>query len=188
VDPLNVMFWKRWTRSTKCLYQRKGLSLRIPKKKLQLSWSSCPHLSLALLTWLMDQGGEWYRIKNDFHPRQKKAEERLWKLIIVAEEPEDITAVDDEMYKELSAQFCKADARGMCRKRKVCVKFVWSLREFCVKFAWGLREVRLIVSMSSDEGSTQINGSSSFKVVLSYKMSLLILPPKVLSEHCINTL
>jgi hypothetical protein len=29
---------------------------------------------------------------------------RLWKLIIVAEEPEDITAVDDEMYKELSAQ------------------------------------------------------------------------------------
>jgi len=33
-----------------------------------------------------------------------KAKGRLWKLIIVAEEPEDITAVDDEMYKELSAQ------------------------------------------------------------------------------------
>jgi hypothetical protein len=29
----------------------------------------------------------------------KKAEKRLWKLIIVAEEPEDVTVVDDEMYK-----------------------------------------------------------------------------------------
>ena len=48
-------------------------------------------------------------------------EERLWKLIIVAEEPEDITAVDDEMYKDMSAQVREADALG---KRKVCTKFV----------------------------------------------------------------
>jgi hypothetical protein len=31
--------------------------------------------------------------------KAKKTEERHWKIIIVAEEPEDITAVDDEMYK-----------------------------------------------------------------------------------------
>jgi hypothetical protein len=31
--------------------------------------------------------------------KAKKAEKRLWKLIIVAEEPEDVTVVDDEMYK-----------------------------------------------------------------------------------------
>ena len=58
----------------------------------------------------MDQGGEWYRIENSIHLRQKKAEERLWKFIIVAEEPEDITTVDDEMYKDMSAQVCEADA------------------------------------------------------------------------------
>jgi len=36
---------------------------------------------------------------------KKNAKDRLWKLIIVAEEPEDITAVDDEMYNDMSAQF-----------------------------------------------------------------------------------
>ena len=49
---------------------------------------------------------------------KKKAKRRLWKFIIVAEEPEDITAVDDEMYKELSAQCCKADALASVRRRK----------------------------------------------------------------------
>jgi hypothetical protein len=39
-----------------------------------------------------------------------KKKGRLWKLIIVAKEPEDITAVDDEMYKELFAQCRKANA------------------------------------------------------------------------------
>ena len=48
---------------------------------------------------------------------KKKAEERLWKLIIVAEEPEDITAVDDEMYKDLSAQCCKVDELAYVRRR-----------------------------------------------------------------------
>jgi hypothetical protein len=43
---------------------------------------------------------------------------RLWKLIIVAEEPEGITAVDDEIYKELSAQYRKADALASVRRRK----------------------------------------------------------------------
>ena len=41
---------------------------------------------------------------------KKKANGRLWKLIIVAEEPEGIAAVDDEMYNELSAPTRKADA------------------------------------------------------------------------------
>ena len=47
------------------------------------------------------------------------------KLTIVAEEPEDITAVDDEMYNDMSAQVResdKADALACVRKRKVCVK------------------------------------------------------------------
>ena len=54
-------------------------------------------------------------------------EERLWKLTIVAEEPEDITAVDDEMYNDMSAQVRisdNADQLACVRKRKVCVKFV----------------------------------------------------------------
>ena len=59
-----------------------------------------------------------YRKRPSFKAK-KKAEERLWKLTIVAEEPEDITAVDDEMYKELSAQLRKADALACVRKRKV---------------------------------------------------------------------
>ena len=49
-------------------------------------------------------------LKTTFIQGKKKAKGRLWKLIIVAEEPEDITAVDDEMYKELSAQCRKANA------------------------------------------------------------------------------
>jgi hypothetical protein len=67
----------------------------------------------------------WTKEANDteskmtFIQGKKKAEDRLWKLIIVAEEPEDITAVDDEMYKELSAQLRKADALACVRKRKV---------------------------------------------------------------------
>ncbi len=49
-------------------------------------------------------------LKTTYIQGRNKAEGRLWKLSIVAEEPEGITAVDDEMYKELSAQFRKADA------------------------------------------------------------------------------
>ena len=52
---------------------------------------------------------------------KKNAEKRLWKLTIVAEEPEDITAVDDENSNDMSAQVRKSDVLG---KRKVCMKFV----------------------------------------------------------------
>ncbi len=41
--------------------------------------------------------------KTTFIQGKKEAKGRLWKLIIVAEEPEGITTVNDEMYKELSA-------------------------------------------------------------------------------------
>jgi hypothetical protein len=50
--------------------------------------------------------------KTTFIQGKIKAKGRLWKLIIVAKEPEGITAVNDEMYKELSAQFCKSDAQA----------------------------------------------------------------------------
>jgi hypothetical protein len=52
----------------------------------------------------------WTKDANDtesktiFIQGKKNAKKRLWKLIIVAEEPEDITAVDDEMYRDVSAQ------------------------------------------------------------------------------------
>ena len=49
--------------------------------------------------------------KTTFIQGQKKGKDRLWKLIIVAEEPEDITAVDDEMYKQVSAQLRKKKLR-----------------------------------------------------------------------------
>jgi hypothetical protein len=49
-------------------------------------------------------------LKTTFIQGKKKANDRLWRLIIVAEEPEGIAAVDDEMYNELSVQCRKADA------------------------------------------------------------------------------
>ena len=64
------------------------------------------------------------KLRTTFIQGKNKVKDRLWKLIIVAEEPEDITAVDDEMYKEMSAQVRKADALARDRKRKACVKFV----------------------------------------------------------------
>jgi len=57
----------------------------------------------------------WTKEANDtesktiFIQGKKNAKERLWKLIIVAEVPEDITAVDDEMYKDMSAQVRESD-------------------------------------------------------------------------------
>jgi hypothetical protein len=44
---------------------------------------------------------------------------RIWKPIIVTEEPEDITAVDDEMYKKMSAEYRKDElTRAHARNRK----------------------------------------------------------------------
>jgi hypothetical protein len=45
--------------------------------------------------------------KTIFIKGKKNAKKRLWKLTIVAEEPEDITTVDDEMYNDMSAQVRK---------------------------------------------------------------------------------
>jgi hypothetical protein len=48
----------------------------------------------------------WTKDANDTESKTIfiQGKKRLWKLIIVAEEPEDITAVDDEMYRDVSAQ------------------------------------------------------------------------------------
>jgi len=52
----------------------------------------------------------WTKEANDaesktiFIKGKKNVKDRLWKLIIIAEEPEDITAVDDEMNNDMSAQ------------------------------------------------------------------------------------
>jgi hypothetical protein len=111
---------------TKRLYQRKGLGLRIQKKAAaQLvfkgavpSYSSC---AFYMNSWTKEANDN--DLKTTFIQGKNKAKGRLWKLIIVAEEPEDITAVDDEMYKELYVQLRKADALAFVRKKKVCRNF-----------------------------------------------------------------
>jgi len=76
----------------------------------------------------------WTKEANDteskmtFIQGKTKAEERLWKHVIDAEVPEDITTVDDEMYKDMYAQLREADALACARKKE-------SLCEVCVKFA-----------------------------------------------------
>ena len=49
--------------------------------------------------------------KTTFIQGKKEAKGRLWKLTIVVEEPEGIAAVDDDMFKEMSAECRKADAQ-----------------------------------------------------------------------------
>jgi hypothetical protein len=96
------------------IYQRKGLGLQIPKEKLQLSWSSGAVPSFKSCTAYIIS---WTKEANDtesktiFIQGKKNAKERLWKLIIVSQEPEDITAVDDEMYKDVSAQVRESEVR-----------------------------------------------------------------------------
>ena len=100
--------------------------MQIPKEKLQLSWSSGAVPSFKSCTAYIIS---WTKEANDtesktiFIKGKKNAEKRLWKLTIVTEDPEDITAVDDEMYNDLSAQVResgKADQLAYVRKRKVC--------------------------------------------------------------------
>ena len=87
--------------------------------------------------------------KTTFIQGKKNAKDRLWKLIIVAEEPEDITAVDNEMYNDMSAKVRESEKK--------------SLRKVSVSFAWSLHEVRLIVGMSQsvteDDGRTFVRNS-----------------------------
>jgi hypothetical protein len=54
-------------------------------------------------------------LKTTFIQGKQKAKGRLWKHIIVAEDPEGITAVNDEMFNELPAPTRKSDA---ARNRK----------------------------------------------------------------------
>jgi hypothetical protein len=49
--------------------------------------------------------------KTTFIQGKKNAKDRLWKLIIVAEKPEDITAVDDDMFNDMSAQARESDKK-----------------------------------------------------------------------------
>ena len=58
--------------------------------------------------------------KEVFIQGKKKEKGMFWKLIIVAEETEGIAAVDDEMYKKLSAECHKANvlAKELDRNRK----------------------------------------------------------------------
>jgi hypothetical protein len=77
------------------------------------SYSSCANRYMNL--WTKEANDT--ESKTTFIQGKKKAKDRLWKLIIVTEEPEGITAVDDEMYKELSAQCRKADALAKVHDR-----------------------------------------------------------------------
>ena len=79
------------------------------------SFSSC-----AVYMNSLTKGANDNDLKTTFNQGKKKANGRLWKLIIVAKETEGIATVDDEMYKELSAQCRKANvlAKELDRNRK----------------------------------------------------------------------
>jgi hypothetical protein len=66
------------------------------------SFSSC---ACYIIAWTKEANDT--ESKTIFIKGKKNAKKRLWKLTIVAEEPEDITAVDDEMYNDMSAQLRK---------------------------------------------------------------------------------
>jgi hypothetical protein len=68
------------------------------------SFKSC---TAYIISWTKEANDT--ESKTIFIQGKKNAKERLWKLIIVSEEPEDITAVDDEMYKDMSAQVRKSE-------------------------------------------------------------------------------
>ena len=77
-------------------------------------------LSCAVYMNSLTKGANDNDLKTTFNQGKKKAKGRLWKLIIVAKETEGIATVDDEMYKELSAQCRKANvlAKELDRNRK----------------------------------------------------------------------
>jgi hypothetical protein len=68
--------------------------------------------------------GTWIKRTNEsdsktiFIEGKKKVKGRLWKLIIVTEEPEGITPVDNEIFERLSATRRKAKALLMEEKRE----------------------------------------------------------------------
>jgi hypothetical protein len=70
------------------------------------SFKSC---ACYIISWTKEANDT--ESKTIFIQGKKNAKERLWKLIIVSEEPEDITAVDDEMYKDMSAQVRESEVR-----------------------------------------------------------------------------
>ena len=53
-------------------------------------------------------------LKTTFIQGKKEAKGRLWKLTIVVEEPEVISAVDDDMFEEMSAE-CR---KSRCTSKK----------------------------------------------------------------------
>ena len=64
------------------------------------SFSFCAHAYIN--SWIKEEANDNH-FKTTFILGKKKAKDRLWKLIIIAEEPEGIAPVDDELYNELSA-------------------------------------------------------------------------------------
>ena len=100
----------------------------------------------------MDQGGEWYRIENDLHSRQKKsggkaleAYHRCWR------------AWRHYRWWDVQRHVCtitRSRCTSMCQEKgkfvwslcEVCMSFVWSLHEVCVKYIWLLACVPMRVS------------------------------------------
>ena len=70
------------------------------------SFSSC---AAYMSSWIKEANDTVS--KTTFIQGKKNAKDRLWKLIIVAEKPEDITAVDDDMFNDMSAQARESDKK-----------------------------------------------------------------------------
>ena len=97
-----------------CEYKKKAAAQLVFEGAVP-SYISCADVYIKL--WMKEANDT--ESKTTFIQGKNKVKGRLWKLIIVAEEPEGITAVDDEiLYKELSAQYRKADALASVRRRK----------------------------------------------------------------------
>jgi hypothetical protein len=75
-----------------CEYQKKAAA-RLVSEGAVSSFSSC---AVYIYSWTKEANDNV--LKTTYIQGRNKAEGRLWKLIIVAEEPEGITGVDDEMY------------------------------------------------------------------------------------------
>ena len=99
VNPINIthLLEKRaWFANTKT-----KATAQLVSEGAVPSFSSCKHAYMN--SWINEANDN--DLTRTFIQGKKKAKGRLWKkLIIVAEEPEGIAGVGDEVYNELSAQ------------------------------------------------------------------------------------
>jgi hypothetical protein len=96
VDPLTNLPLKE--KGARFANTKAKAAARLVSEGVGSSYSTC--CNNYMTSWFKEANNN--KSKTTFIQGKQKATDRLWKLIIVAEEPEGITAVDDEMFKEVS--------------------------------------------------------------------------------------